>query len=76
MDIGEEASVQRYLFISGVVVGLAAAIAPVAPPLLVNAFKRSRQLRTAGQHEPVPADKPVPRRQNLRRPIGLQDLGE
>ena len=59
VDIGAEASVQRYLFISGVVVGLAAAIAPLAPPLLKDAFKRRRRPHAAVEHKSTRPDKPV-----------------
>jgi hypothetical protein len=60
VDIGEEANVQRYLFISGVVVGLAAAIAPIAWPLVANAFRTRRQLRAAGEHETAPPETTPP----------------
>jgi hypothetical protein len=62
VDIGQEADVQRYLFASGIVVGLAAAIAPAAVQLLAGGLTdmRRRRGREAAEDSAEADDPTVP----------------
>lgn len=74
VDINREAIVQRLLFLSGVIIGLAAACAPYAVERILRGFfRRGKSTDTAGRNEPPETtgghDGGGRRRMGLRSPL-------